>query len=282
MVMMIILHQINCFPFKDSDEDSCDYDDIDWSEVRSEAFNKLGEIREIIKNHNNKSDHDHHVVVKRDDGYGHDDDNIVVRCKHGYTGLFSFLAIPLLMGNVMINIMSMINVNVMIMATATGTGTGTGGGNNNNNNNNNNGGTGTGTATGTGNNNNNNNNNGGTGTGGGNNNNNNNGRSLEEELTDSTFLINERRRVRRRVDESVLGSSTQSLISDSLSSESLLQLEYLTTSLQHHHQLNTLLEYNSLFSTKLFEEIEKSFEIIQDECDEKDKENSFCHIVKMI
>ena len=143
---------MNCFPFEDNDndEDTCDYDDIYWSEVRSEAFNKLGKIREIINKHNNKSDV-HHGVVKRDDGYGHDDDNIVVRCKHGYTGLFSFLAIPLLMGNVMINIMSMINVNVMIMATATGTGTGTGGGNNNNNNNNNNGGTGTGTATGTGN-----------------------------------------------------------------------------------------------------------------------------------
>ena len=77
------------------------------------------------------------------------------------SGLFSFLAIPLLMGNVMINIMNMININVMI--TATGTATGTGGGNNNNNNNNN-GGTGTGGGTG-----------GGTGTGNNNNNNNNNG-----------------------------------------------------------------------------------------------------------
>ena len=41
---------------------------------------------------------------------------VVVRCKHGYTGLFSFLAIPLLMGNIMINIMNMIDINVNIMA----------------------------------------------------------------------------------------------------------------------------------------------------------------------
>ena len=32
------------------------------------------------------------------------------------SGLFSFLAIPLLMGNIMINIMNMIDVNVNIMA----------------------------------------------------------------------------------------------------------------------------------------------------------------------
>ena len=43
-------------------------------------------------------------------------EQVVVRCKHGYTGLFSFLAIPLLMGNIMINIMNMIDINVNIMA----------------------------------------------------------------------------------------------------------------------------------------------------------------------
>ena len=32
------------------------------------------------------------------------------------SGLFSFLAIPLLMGNIMINIMNMIDINVNIMA----------------------------------------------------------------------------------------------------------------------------------------------------------------------
>ena len=65
---------------------------------------------------------------------------VFLRCKHGYTGIFSFLAIPLLMGDLMINIMGMINVEVMIMATATGTGTGNNTNCNNNNNNNNNGG----------------------------------------------------------------------------------------------------------------------------------------------
>ena len=46
----------------------------------------------------------------------HHSEQVVVRCKHGYTGLFSFLAIPLLMGNIMINIMNMIDINVNIMA----------------------------------------------------------------------------------------------------------------------------------------------------------------------
>merc|ERR1719266_791506 len=79
------------------------------------------------------------------------------------------------MGNVMINIMNMINVNVNIMATATGTGTG---GNNNNN-----GGSGSGSGSGGGNN---------------NNNNNNNGRGFtNDEKEFPTFLVNSRRRSRR-------------------------------------------------------------------------------------
>ena len=34
-----------------------------------------------------------------------------MRCKTSYTGLFSFLAIPLLMGDIMIEFMNMIDIN---------------------------------------------------------------------------------------------------------------------------------------------------------------------------
>ena len=137
----LILHLIlscNSFPFEELCLDASE-DSLEWNEIRDEALAKLADIQTIVRNSvSNDTDETLHRLVKRDGYDDHDDDNIVVRCKHGYTGLFSFLALPLLMGNIMIQIMSMINVNVMIMATATGTGTGTGGGNNNNNNNNNN------------------------------------------------------------------------------------------------------------------------------------------------
>ena len=47
-----------------------------------------------------------------------------------FSGLFSFFVVPIIMGDIMIDFMSMINVMVDIMAT----GTGNGNGNNNNNN----------------------------------------------------------------------------------------------------------------------------------------------------
>ena len=90
---------------------------------------------------------------------------MVVRCKTSYTGLFSFLAIPLLMGDIMIEFMNMIDingqlflpttkviimplsVNIMITTAATTTAT-TAAPNNNNNNNNNNGGSGSGSGSG--------------------------------------------------------------------------------------------------------------------------------------
>ena len=79
---------------------------------------------------------------------------VVVRCKTSYTGLFSFLAIPLLMGDIMIEFMNMIDINgqlvfapqlaimplsVNIMITTAATTTATTAAPNNNNNNNNNG-----------------------------------------------------------------------------------------------------------------------------------------------
>jgi hypothetical protein len=78
-----------------------------------------------------------------------------------FLGLFSFFAIPILLGDITIDFMSMIDVTINIAVNNTGTVINNTN-NNNNNNNNNNGGTGgtTMTTTGTGNNNNNNNNNG--------------------------------------------------------------------------------------------------------------------------
>merc|ERR1711936_1314475 len=75
---------------------------------------------------------------------------VVVRCKTSYTGLFSFLAIPLLMGDIMIEFMNMIDINgrlflsqhylihslsVNIMITTAATTTATTAAPNNNNNN---------------------------------------------------------------------------------------------------------------------------------------------------
>ena len=100
---------------------------------------------------------------------------MVVRCKTSYTGLFSFLAIPLLMGDIMIEFMNMIDINgridknlfgdphiyviyssveIMITTVTTTTAT-TMATEPNNNNNNNNGGEGGGGEGGEGNNNNN-------------------------------------------------------------------------------------------------------------------------------
>jgi len=83
------------------------------------------------------------------DGYGKTETKVVVRCKTSYTGLFSFLAIPLLMGDIMIEFMNMIDINVNIMITTAATTTATTAApNNNNNNNNNNGGSGSGSGSG--------------------------------------------------------------------------------------------------------------------------------------
>jgi len=77
---------------------------------------------------------------KRDHGY--DDDKVVIRCKSSYTGLLSFFAVPLLMGDIMLDFMSMIDISVEIEVTtaATTTAATTAAAPNNNNNNNNNGG----------------------------------------------------------------------------------------------------------------------------------------------
>jgi len=103
LITAMFLIQSWSFPFdeeflieEDYDEDThCedieDNDDIDWGELRLEAMKKLDEIKNIVDKSKSKNLVERvHSVVKRDH-YDHDhhdhyhDDNIVVRCKHGYT-----------------------------------------------------------------------------------------------------------------------------------------------------------------------------------------------------
>merc|ERR1712066_1105061 len=83
-----------------------------WDFLETEARKKLDMIKrkveENAKTRRDGPDMWDHGKVKRD-GYGHE--KVVVRCKNSYTGLFSFLAVPLLMGNIMVNVMNMININ---------------------------------------------------------------------------------------------------------------------------------------------------------------------------
>ena len=175
------------------------------------------------------------------------------------------------MGNIMIDIMNMINVNVNIMATATGTGTGTGGNNNNNNNNNNNGGSGSGSGSGSGNgnnnNNNNNNNNGGSGSGsgsgGGNNNNNNNdngrGFTYSQDMV-PTFLVNSRRRSTREFNENKLLH-----LENRITPETHAAMETLVrTILTEDNEIGS--QPNTTFSKYLFNQVEQSFTIFKEKC----------------
>ena len=138
--------------------DLCQERQLFNQEFKNKLWTKVAEIKKIVElEHHNSS------RVKRD--YGHHEESVVVRCKSSYTGLFSFLAIPLLMGDIMIDFMNMIDIAVNIEITTAATeATTTTAANNNNNNNNNNGGEGGGEEGGEGE--------------GGNNNNNNNPRSL--------------------------------------------------------------------------------------------------------
>ena len=73
-------------------------DDFDWDVIHEKALEKLTEIkrfteRKDVKEHLVKEMVVNHNRVKRHDGYHDDHDydedddhNIVVRCKHGYTG----------------------------------------------------------------------------------------------------------------------------------------------------------------------------------------------------
>ena len=152
----------------DNNYDSCNQSLVLSKEFHAKAAIQLEKIK--LQFRPGQAGTEHRVERVKRDGYGNT--KTVVRCKNSYTGLFSFLAVPLLLGDIMLDFMSMIDIMIMIMTPEEeppepeepGEPSGN---NNNNNNNNNNGGEGGGE--------------GGEGGEGGNNNNNMNmnGRSLE-------------------------------------------------------------------------------------------------------
>lgn len=77
--------------FCDNDLD----DDLDWDGINEKALEKLTEIKKFMERKDVKENLDNEMVVSHKrvkrhgyhDDHDHDDDhNIVVRCKHGYTG----------------------------------------------------------------------------------------------------------------------------------------------------------------------------------------------------
>ena len=76
----------------ESDEMVCDeeHDEEEWDNIRTLAMEKLSELKQLVERQRGEEERN---VVKRDSGYHHDhdhgyhdDDNVVVRCKHSYTG----------------------------------------------------------------------------------------------------------------------------------------------------------------------------------------------------
>ena len=72
----------------ESDEMVCDEED--WDNIRTLAMEKLSELQQLVERQRGAEERS---LVKRDSGYHHDhdhgyhdDDNVVVRCKHSYTG----------------------------------------------------------------------------------------------------------------------------------------------------------------------------------------------------
>ena len=71
----------------ESDEMVCDEEE--WDNIRTLAMEKLRQLKQLVERQRGEEERN---VVKRDSGYHHDhdhgyhDDNVVVRCKHSYTG----------------------------------------------------------------------------------------------------------------------------------------------------------------------------------------------------
>ena len=72
----------------ESDEMVCDEED--WDNIRTLAMEKLSELKQLVERQRGAEERS---LVRRDSGYHHDhdhgyhdDDNVVVRCKHSYTG----------------------------------------------------------------------------------------------------------------------------------------------------------------------------------------------------
>jgi len=164
LLLLVFLQGVHA----DTRPDLCtDEDPATLQKIRNFAEYSVDEIlklRALYEDKTNSSDVDQTPNSRtRRDGYGHGGhEKTVIRCKSSYTGLFSFFAIPLMLGDIMLEFMSMIDINVNIEVTTTTTaapapGETTQPNNNNNNNNNNNGGEGGEGEGGEGNNNNNNN-----------------------------------------------------------------------------------------------------------------------------
>ena len=82
----------------ESDEMVCDEEDNEeeWDNIRTLAMEKLSQLKQLVERQRGAEERnveEERSLVKRDSGYHHDhdhgyhdDDNVVVRCKHSYTG----------------------------------------------------------------------------------------------------------------------------------------------------------------------------------------------------
>ena len=78
----------------ESDEMVCDEEE--WDNIRTLAIGKLSQLQQLVERQRGAEERnveEERSLVKRDSGYHHDhdhgyhdDDNVVVRCKHSYTG----------------------------------------------------------------------------------------------------------------------------------------------------------------------------------------------------
>ena len=85
----------------ESEEMVCDeeHDEEEWDNIRTLAMEKLSQLKQLVERQRGaeegsvEEEVSERSLVKRDSGYHHDhdhgyhdDDNVVVRCKHSYTG----------------------------------------------------------------------------------------------------------------------------------------------------------------------------------------------------
>ena len=168
------------------------------------------------------------------------------------------------MGNIMINVMNMINININIVATTAATTTTAANNNNNNDNNNNNGGSGS-----------------GSGSGNNNNNNNNNGRSFDNwtNVTElPTFLVNQRRRTTQKTANNVLFGDLETRMQD-------LIFDFLTPNTKKEeadHEPTVVFPHKRLI-TDIFQEGLHQFVLSKAGCDQdpgsRGTEEEFCDLV---
>ena len=84
----------------DRNDDMChdEFEELEWEYIHDQAMQKLNEVKEIMKKAGVMENEEEHAsnsrVIRRKRDHYHDDhdhyhdDNIVVRCKHSYTGQF--------------------------------------------------------------------------------------------------------------------------------------------------------------------------------------------------